>query len=212
MIDLIKEKEAFAEYCRMVQGNGLVFGSGGNVSMRCADTVLITPSGRSLESLRAEDIVEIDMNGKVIGEGVPSSEFRMHLGCYKARPEISTVLHVHSLYTVALSCMKGVDPERSMPVYTPGYGKRVGALPMIPYMLPGSISLSEAVTRVIKERNSVLMKNHGLVTVGKSREAALNLAEEIEENAHITLLLGGRGEALNEAQIADLVNYGKGVK
>lgn len=205
-----KDREAFAAYCHRIQQNGLVYGSGGNVSVRVGDRFLITPSGRSLESLEPGEAVELSADGSYTGSLKPSSEFRMHLACYRARPDIVAIVHTHSVYAVAISCLRGADPDKAMPVYTPGYGKRVGALPMIPYFTPGSEPLAAEVSRIIGGRNSVLLKNHGVVAVGKTWEAALNLAEEIEENAQLTLLLGERGEELSAEQIAALAGYKTG--
>ena len=215
-MDIRKCKEEYVKYCHFIQEKNLVFGSGGNVSVRVGDIVLITPSGRSLESLTVEDVIELSFDGSFKGEGRPSSEYKMHLGCYQVRPEITAVVHTHSLYATAVSCLKDLDPEKAMPIFTPGYGKRVGALPVIPYLTPGSRELADMVSQTIAKRNSVLLKNHGLVAVGKDWESALNLAEELEENAQITLMLSGRGEELTPQQLAGLASYhaeetGKGV-
>jgi ribulose-5-phosphate 4-epimerase/fuculose-1-phosphate aldolase len=104
---------------------------------------------------------------------------------------------------MALACLP-VDPFCAMPVYTPGYSARVGKLPMVPYFRPGSEELADWVWKFIAGRNSVLMASHGMLTVGKSTEQALNIAEEIEENAHLFFILDGRGAGLTEQQQVDL--------
>ena len=120
------------------------------------------------------------------------------------------ILHLHSLYATAVSCLKTLNREQAIPIFTPGYGKRVGALPAVAYMRPGSQGLAEEVSAVIAERNSVLLQNHGMVVAGETVEQALGLAEEIEAEARMYLLLGERGRELSSQEIEDLVHYATG--
>jgi ribulose-5-phosphate 4-epimerase/fuculose-1-phosphate aldolase len=207
------------ELCRRVYARGFVSGSGGNISLRYGADILITPTGRNLGLLVKEDVVRLPLPGqgdgrrkggaaKVGGSGRPSQEWPMHCRCYE-RPDVLCVVHVHSPYASAVSCLE-IDPACAMPVYTPGYSARVGRLPVAPYFRPGSMELASAVGDLITGRagvpgrNSVLMANHGLLAVGGSAEQAMNIVEEIEENARLFLLLGGRGRPLSEAQQAEL--------
>ena len=132
----------------------------------------------------------------------------MHLACYRARPDVSALVHVHSSNAVAVSCMKNADSSCAIPVYTPGYSMRVGELPILPYMTPGSVELCDHVFPLIAERNSVLLANHGPLAVGRSMEEALNIIEEIEDEAKLFLLLGDRGIAMTKAQQDALPSHG----
>ena len=125
--------QLFLDTCHLIHAKGLVSGSGGNISLRCDDGILITPSGRSLESLKEEDLVLLQMDGSYTcpNGGIPSKEWRMHLACYHARPDVSALVHVHSSNAVAVSCMKDADSSCAIPVYTPGYSMRVGELPLL---------------------------------------------------------------------------------
>lgn len=190
--------------CHLVHNKGLVSGSGGNISVRQGNEIWITPSGMSFEMLKLGDIVRINMDGEYEGNIRPSKEISMHLNCYKTRENIKAVVHVHSVYAVALSCLKNTDSNCVMPMYTPGYSLRVGNLPVLPYMIPGSMMLAQASAEAILNRNSVLLGNHGLLTVGSTIEEALNLAEEIEENAQIHFIVGDKGQALNQQQVEQL--------
>ena len=192
-------KKEFCEFCRLVQGRGLVSGSGGNLSLSLEGRILISPSGRPLGALREEDVVELLPDGSVLG-GRPSSERRMHEACYAVRPELRAVLHVHSPWATALSCSLDLDMRRAI-------GKRVGELPALPYRLPGSAQLAEEVGAVIARRDSVLLCNHGVVTVGRSFEEALVLAEEIEAEAMMFLLLGRNARQLDPDELAALSGY-----
>lgn len=113
--------QLFLDTCHLIHAKGLVSGSGGNISLRCDDGILITPSGRSLESLKEEDLVLLQMDGSYTcpNGGIPSKEWRMHLACYHARPDVSALVHVHSSNAVAVSCMKDADSSCAIPVYTP---------------------------------------------------------------------------------------------
>lgn len=205
---LEQQKKKLIEVCHSIHSKGMVSGSGGNVSVRVDNGILITASGVSLESATEDNIVFVDNAGHVYGSFRPSKEISLHLRCYTARPDVYAIVHVHSVYSVALSCMKNILDDCIVPVYTPGYGIRVGRLPVIPYYCPGTEALAAAVESQISVRDSVLLRNHGLVAVGKSLDDALNLAEEIEENAKIHFILNGSGTWLTIEQIDELhTNY-----
>lgn len=197
-------KKRLIRLCHLVERKGLVMSSGGNISARCGDKFFITPTGRALGELVEEDLVVMNINGEYEGNVKPSKEYIMHLNCFRNRPEINVVLHVHSTYAVAVSCLKDLDMESSMKSYTPGYVLRVDKLPAVPYMKPGSLKLAEAVGEVIAKRNSVLLAKHGVITVGATEEEALNIAEEIEENAKLICVLSDKGEPLSEEDIEEL--------
>lgn len=197
-------KRDLIRVCHAIHSKGLVSGSGGNVSIRIAGGILITASGVSLELTSEENIVFLDEKGNFSGNYRPSKETMLHMECYAARPDISAVVHVHSVYSVALSCMKDAAMDNIVPAYTPGYGIRVGKLPVIPYYCPGSEKLADAVSSFISQRDSVMMQNHGIVAVGRNLDQALNLVEEIEENAKIHFVLNGSGAYLTDEQIDEL--------
>lgn len=197
--------DEFLELCHSFHRRGFVSGTGGNVSVRCGKQFLITPSGVSLRSLRKDDLVLLSQDGTFFCKQahLPSKEWRMHLECYQ-RSDVNAVVHVHSTYATAVSCLKELDPGCAMPVYTPGYGLRVGALKAVAYERPGSEELARLAGQVIRTSNSVIMKNHGILAVGAALTQAADLIEEIEENAHLMLLLGQVGNALTEENQADL--------
>jgi ribulose-5-phosphate 4-epimerase/fuculose-1-phosphate aldolase len=202
------------ELCRRVYARGFVSGSGGNISARHGADILITPTGRNLGLLKEPELVRLRLRQQedgfpaVVGSGSPSQEWRMHCLCYQ-RPDVVWVIHAHSPHATAVSCLES-DPACAMPVYTPGYSVRVGRLPVVPYFPPGSAELASAVGEIIagggnvSGRNCALLANHGLLAVGASGEQAMNIVEEMEENARLFLLLGHRGRALSAAQQAEL--------
>lgn len=192
------------DVCHMLHATGKVSGSGGNVSIRSGDDFWITPSGVSLGDVDENNLVFLHADETYEGSIRPSKEFRMHLGCYAARPDITTVVHVHSLYAVALSCL--LSPGDPIPAYFPGYVMRVNDLPMITYLKPGCSELARQVGEIIAVRNSVLLCNHGVVTVGADLSQALNIMEEIEENAQLYFILGGKGHPMTPHAIEEIIH------
>jgi ribulose-5-phosphate 4-epimerase/fuculose-1-phosphate aldolase len=205
-----KSKE-IERICRLIDQKGMVSGSGGNISCRTGDSILITPSGCTLGEVSSDRLIRVKLDGTILGDypmGVkPSKEISMHLKCYAANPNVMAIVHVHSVYSVALSCLKNKDYSNCVPIYTPGYGARIGKLHVISYCLPGSSELADMVGAVIAKHNSVLLANHGVVAAGSSLREAMNLVEEIEENAKIHFVLKGQGNTLNDEQLEGLKRY-----
>ena len=199
--------QEFIHTCHVIHQKNLVSGSGGNVSCRVKNGFLITASGVPLEMVDRHHLVKVHFDGSYEGSLKPSKEFYLHLCCYLKRPDIAAIVHVHSVYSVALSCLAELDENNAVPVYTPGFGLRIGRLPVIPYLRPGSLKLAQSASALIAAHDSVLMKNHGVIAVGSSTEAAMNLVEEIEENPKIHFILGGKGQALSEQEIQELSDY-----
>lgn len=202
--------EQLAEAARQAYIKGFAAGSGGNVSIRHNGHIYISPSGLCLGKLGAEDLIPVDPDGRTAGDRRPSKETGMHLECYRRRPDIQCVFHLHSPYSIAVSCRRQAGPVMNlgMPAYTPGYAMRVGSIPVIPYYRPGSGELAQAVADVIRSRNTLLMANHGMVAAGNDPQTVLSIAEEIEENARLTMLLGEQGQALSARQTEELYKSG----
>ena len=206
--------ERVVKAARKAYMKGFAAGSGGNVSIRIQGQVYISPSGGCLGDLTAEDMIMLEADGFVPSAGGPdyggrrpSKEAGMHLACYGSRPDILCLFHLHSPYSIAAACRRQGNGSRAtgMPAYTPGYAMRVGRIPVVPYYRPGSRELAAAVSEVIGRRDSLLLANHGMVAAGQSPEAALALAEEIEENARLALLLGDQGIPLDAEQTEALI-------
>lgn len=120
-------------------------------------------------------------------------------------PESGGVVHLHSTYSVAVSCCAGIDPANALPPITAYYAMKIGALPLVPYFPPGSLELADAVRELAPDHHAVLLANHGPVVAGDSLEDAVYAIEELEQTAHLYLLLR-RGETryLTPGQVADL--------
>lgn len=183
---------------------GYSFGTAGNVSVRSGDVVYATATGSSLGDLTAECIAQVDLAGNVLNGVRPTKEIHFHLAAYTARPGSGAVVHLHSTWATAVSCLADLDETDALPVLTPYYAMRVPALPVVPYLAPGAPELAREAARCAALSTAFLLRNHGSVAIGASLAEAAALAEEIEEAAKLYLLLGSRAKTLTGEQVNEL--------
>lgn len=190
---------------RSLYQRGLTHGSTGNISARCADGWLLTPTGSSLGRLDPARISKLDWNGRLLAGDPPSKENFLHLAMYEQRPQNGAVVHLHSTHSVAVSVLADTNAEDVLPPLTAYYVMRIGTLPMVPYYAPGDADLAGAVRGLASRHHAVLLANHGPVVGGSTLAAAADAIEELEATARLYLLLRGeKTRALDAAQIADL--------
>lgn len=189
---------------RSLFARGYSFGSSGNLSARLGDYVLVSPTGSSFETVEPGELAKVAMDGTVAGKAKPSKEVHFHLAIYRERPDAGGVVHLHSTYSVAVSCLKRLNMDDALPVLTPYYAMRVGQLPVVPYLPPGDARLGPEVGKRARRAKAMLLQNHGPITSGKDLPAAAAVAEELEEQAKLFLLLGDRGRRLTKRQVAEL--------
>ena len=156
---------------------GLNFGSEGNVSVRRKDTVFITPSGIETNSLNESLISEVDINGHVKNNKKPSSEILMHLYIYRNRPEISSIVHCHSIWASILSCSRKKIPSFHYMVAEFGGND----IKCAEYATFGTRKLANNVLKVLKDRNGCLISNHGQLTIANNLKDAVDLAFSLEK-------------------------------
>lgn len=164
-------------------------GSSGNISVRLPHGILITPTNSSMGRLDADRISLIDFEGRHVAGDKPSKEAFLHLAMYRERPGDNAIVHLHSTWSVAVSCLADVDERDVLPPITAYYIMRVGRLPLIPYYPPGDVSLAEAVGRAARENRAMLLSNHGPVIGSSDLDKAVYAAEELEETARLYLML-----------------------
>ena len=144
-----------------------------------------------MESLKEEDLVLLQMDGSYTcpNGGIPSKEWRMHLACYRARPDVSALVHVHSSNAVAVSCMKNADSSCAIPVYTPRlqHARGRAAHPSL-YDARFGRTVRPRLPSHRRAQLGASGKSRSLA-VGRSMEEALNIIEEIEDEAKLFLLL-----------------------
>ena len=183
----------------------LTHGRTGNVSFRSGPDMVVTPTGVSLGELEARELARVSLEGVRRSGAAPSKEWFLHAAMYRARPEAGAVVHLHSTYSVAVSCLAEVDSADVLPPLTPYYAMRVSRLAMLPYHRPGDIALGPIAELAAKRHSALLLANHGPIVAAGSLAEALDVVEELEETARLHLLLEGmRTRPLSPEQAAEL--------
>jgi len=180
----------------------------GNVSVKDGDKIYITPTSVCKGYLEEDMITVIDMNGDVIeGTYKPTSELKLHLACYKLRPDITSVVHSHSPYSTAYAIA-------NKPITTKAYPEMIIAFDQIPVIAYGTPSTDEVYAelyKVIDKTDVFLISRHGIVSVGKNLHDAffkIEAAESIAKTLTIAKILGGEAP-LSESQIDTLYEMRK---
>lgn len=198
-------RENICEIACSIYERGLTHGSTGNISARCDDGWLITPTGSNLGRLDPAKISKLDWSNRLVSGDAPSKEHLLHRAVYSERAVDRAVIHLHSTHSVAVSVLADVDPHDVLPPLTAYYIMRIGTLPLVPYFAPGDIELADAVRSVASRHHAVLLANHGPVVSGTSLTAAQDAIEELEATAKLFLLLRHeRVRALTPEQVAQL--------
>jgi len=178
----------------------LVQGTGGNISARTESGFLITPSGMDYADLSPEDLVEMDLRGKVLsGVRKPSIESRLHLAVFEARADVNAVIHAHSICATAVAAARRtLKPITDNQVAVFG-----GAVPVAEYAPIGSDALAKNAVLALKKGAGVLLANHGSLCVGHALDEALLRCEMLETFADIFILaqIAGGGVALTDEEI-----------
>jgi ribulose-5-phosphate 4-epimerase/fuculose-1-phosphate aldolase len=182
-------REAIVELGRSLFARGLTFGSTGNISVSVDDGWILTPTNRSLGSLDPAALSKIDASGRHISGEAPTKELLLHQVMYDERPSAGAVVHLHSTYSVAVSCLANCDHDNVFPPITAYQIMRLGRVPLVPYFAPGDADLAEAVRPLASKHHALLLANHGPVVAGSSLSAAAGAIEELEETARLHLLL-----------------------
>jgi L-fuculose-phosphate aldolase len=166
----------------------LVVGSTGNVSARTDDGLLITPTRQDYDTVGADDLVLLSLDGAVLaGHREPSREWRMHARLYDQRAEIGAVVHTHSVHATAWSHLGApLEPELEDCRY---YG--IGSVRTSVPAPPASSELGAAAARALSGSRAALLGEHGVVAVGATPAEALLVARVVERQAQVAWLLRG---------------------
>ena len=198
-------RDLICELGRSIFDRGLTHGSTGNISARCEEGWLLTPTGSNLGGLDPARLSKLDWDGKHLSGDPPSKENFLHLAMYQERARNQAVIHLHSTHSVAISVLEGLDPHNLLPPLTAYYVMRIGTLPLVPYYAPGDLKLAEAVRGYAGRHHAMLLANHGPVVAGTSLSAAADAIEELEATARLYLLVRGQDvRALTPAQVAEV--------
>jgi len=181
--------DAIVEVYRELARQRLNNGSSGNVSVRVGDSMLITPTGATAETLHAGEMVLLPIGGPPPEGSAPSSEWPMHSAVYEVCPDAGCVVHTHADCCTALAC-QGL-PLPAFHYMVAGFG---GAeVPCAPYTTFGTPALAESVRRTIPGHKACLLANHGMIVHGRTPDAALAAAIRLETLARQYLLSRATG-------------------
>ncbi|MFE0756994.1 3-oxo-tetronate 4-phosphate decarboxylase [Inquilinus sp. NPDC058860] len=184
-------RDDIARLSRSLFERGFSVGSAGNISAAVDDGLLITPTNSCLGFLDPARISKLDRDGRHIFGDAPSKEIFLHRAFYKTRPETGAVVHLHSTFATALSCLADTDPEDCIPPLTPYVVMRVGKVRLVPYARPGDPRAGDLIRALEGRYAAVLLANHGPVVSARDLHAAVYAAEELEETAKLLVSLRG---------------------
>jgi len=181
MLDELKEQ--LVKLHLELPKHNLVVWTGGNISIRDpggSGRIVIKPSGVRYEDLTSDKMVVLDMDGNTLeGSLKPSSDTASHLYIYHHRPDVNGVVHTHSRYATAFAAI-----GKPIPVYLTAHGDEFGCeIPCADFALIGGEELGKLVVENIGDSTAILLKNHGVFTIGKDGESALKSAVMLEDIA-----------------------------
>ena len=171
------------EYGKKIITSGLTKGTGGNLSIfdREKGLMAISPSGIDYFDIRPEDIVIMDMDGRIIeGDKNPSSEYELHKIFYERRTDIDAIIHTHTMYATTISCLNWDLPAVHYMIAVAGKNVRCAD-----YATFGTKELAENAYIAMDDRRAVLLANHGLLAGAQTLANAFNITEEVEYVAEL---------------------------
>jgi L-fuculose-phosphate aldolase len=179
------ERQQVVDSAQQLLATGLVIGTAGNVSLRTGDMVVITPSGVDYNSLTPAQVCVLDVQGHVHEAALPpSTELPLHLAAYRSAQSpsnrVAAVVHTHSSYATAVGLVVDALPAVHYLIAMLG-----DPVPVVPYATPGSQALADGIGAALPGRSALLLRNHGVVTVGATLRAALEKAALVEWLAEV---------------------------
>ncbi|MDE0245139.1 MAG: aldolase [Gammaproteobacteria bacterium] len=183
-------RDEIARLGRSLFERGLTSGSTGNLSARLDDGgYLVTPTDTSLGFLDPARLSRLDSEGNWIDGDKPTKEGFLHIAMYRANADRRAVAHLHSTYSVCLSCLRGLDTEDMLPPITPYVLMKVGRVAKVPFFPPGDEALGPVIEDKARTHSGIIIANHGPVVASRSLRAAVFGIEEVEESAKLAFLL-----------------------
>jgi sugar (pentulose or hexulose) kinase/phosphoglycerate dehydrogenase-like enzyme/ribulose-5-phosphate 4-epimerase/fuculose-1-phosphate aldolase/putative sterol carrier protein len=210
--DRIVASDIRAEVIRAVEemyAHGLITPTGGNISVLIPgkEDLWITPNSCFKGALRSDMLVRIDLDGNPIGDSpqVPSSERMMHCAVYRNNPNVGAVIHSHAPKATLL----GLTDIPFLPISTEA--AYIGDIPRIPFIMPGTAELADAVGAAVKDRPAVILQNHGLIVGGTDLRQTIDMTLIIEQTANTLIachMMGKTPPVLPDEVIAMLRSLG----
>jgi ribulose-5-phosphate 4-epimerase/fuculose-1-phosphate aldolase len=198
-------REEIVRLAKSLFDRGYSVGSAGNVSAVVEDGILMTPTNSCLGFLDPARLSKIDREGNHLSGDKPSKEVFLHRAFYETRPQTGAVVHLHSTFATALSCLADTDPDDCIPPLTPYVVMRVGVVKLLAYVRPGDERTGDMIRALGGRYAAVLLANHGPVVTGKDIASAVHAAEELEETARLLVLTQGASRRMLSADaVAEL--------
>jgi L-fuculose-phosphate aldolase len=199
-MELGEERAAVVRACQQLLATGLVRGTSGNVSVRRAEAVAVSPTGVPYPELTPAAVPVLGLDGDPLdGALAPTSELALHLAVYRARPDVAAIVHTHSMFATVFAVLGEPIPPVHYLLARAG-----GSVPLAPYARYGTTELAEACVRALADGPAVLLAQHGVVTVGADLAAAMAAAEAVEYVAELAwrARLAGEPRTLDAEQLA----------
>ena len=199
-------RKGICEIGKLCYARNYIVGADGNLSARMKDgTILITPTGAMKGFLDPQHIAHIDMAGNVLDAGPrASSEKAIHIVVYEERPEMKAIVHAHPPHAVAMT-IAGIDLQQP---FIPEIIVTIGGIPTAPFGTPGTQELPESIRAIVRCSDTVIMKNHGSVTMGTNLLDAYKKLDMVEHTAKILWLahaVGAKLEPLDPEKVKKLL-------
>ncbi len=203
---LQSEREQVVAHCRHMGALRLTPGTSGNISLINAERgfMAISPSSMSYEAMTAADVVVMNLDAELVdGARRPSTEYAMHLACYRARPDIGAVVHTHSPAATTLATLGWELPAIHYMIAYSG----VSLVRCAPYHLFGTVGLADAATECLGRGYACLLESHGVLATGPDIGRAFALAEQLEFCADLYLRAQSVGtpKILSDDQIQQVI-------
>jgi ribulose-5-phosphate 4-epimerase/fuculose-1-phosphate aldolase len=192
-------KQQIVAFAKSIFDRGLTSGASANMSVRIENAWVMTPTNTCFGFLNADELSVVALDGTLLKGLPPSKEFRLHKAMYDKRPNDRCIIHLHSTYATALSCLPAENTSNIVPTYTPYLTMRLGPIAMVPYFAPGDDALAEAVGKIAADHPGIIMANHGPIVSADTVESCVYGMEELEESCKLALLLNG----LNANKLTD---------
>jgi L-fuculose-phosphate aldolase len=194
-------RAALVETCRRLHARDLIGAGEGNVSVRLGDgTFLVTPSGANKGYLAPRELVVVDASGAVVrGSGRASTELRMHLAAFAARPDVGAIVHAHPITAVALT-VAGLPPPNDL---VPEAAVTLGEIAVAAFATPGTDEVPASLAPLLARHDVLLLERHGALALGRTLAEAFDRMETLERVARVALVarLAGSCEPLPAAAV-----------
>lgn len=187
-------KREMIEKCRLLEKLGYFIGTWGNISVRVPEGFIVTPSRVEYAVIEPRDFVTVSLEGTVLaGHRLPSSETEIHRAVLNKKPDVGAIIHSHSAYATAVSCL-----HQAMPVFVEDMAQIIGGEVHCTRYVPAGQhkKIAEEVANAIGEENAVLLANHGVMCCGRNLEEALVASQILEKAALMMLAAGGAGKVV----------------